>query len=67
MIKEISLPKFLVFILEGNIIDDGCYIPGYKSSSILLPELIIRGFKYDLVGGICASTTIYFTSFIFNY
>ena len=45
MVKDIILPKFLIFILEGNINKDGCYISGYKSSSILLPEILIRGFK----------------------
>ena len=67
MIKDVMMPKFLVFIFEGTMNNDECYISGYKTISLIEPETIIKGIKYILVGGICSPTKIHFTSFLYNY
>jgi len=67
MIKDVIMPKFLTFLFEGNMNKDGAFIDGYKTVSLIEPKTIIKGIKYNLVGGICSPTKIHFTSFLYNY
>ena len=61
------MPKYLVFIFEGNMNNDSCYIPGNITASLIEPETIIKDKKYYLIGGIGAHTINHFTAFVYNY
>jgi len=52
MIKDVIMPKFLAFLFEGNMNNDGDFIDGCKTVSLIEPKTIIKGIKYNLVGGI---------------
>ena len=67
MIKDVIMPKFLAFLFEGKMNKDGFYIDGYKTLPLIEPETIIKGIKYNLVGGICSPTKIHFKAFLYNY
>ena len=65
MIKEAKLPKFIIFMFEGNFNKDGSYIPGYKTVSLIKLKIKLKNFNYSLVGGICTPTDNHFTPFIY--
>ena len=62
--KDVILPKFVVFLLEGNLEKDGAYIPGCKTTYLITSDINIKDQKYIFVGGICAPIDNYFTAFI---
>lgn len=64
LIKDIILPKFIVFIFEDN---NGGFIDGKITLPLILPEISIKNIKYILVGGICSPSVIHFTGFLYNY
>ena len=64
MIKDIIMPKFLTFLFERNMDKEGYYIDWYKTVSLIEPETIIRGIKYNLEGGICSPTKVHFFCFL---
>ena len=64
IIKDLILPKFLAFIFEDN---NGVYIPGNLTKNLIYIEFNFKGIYYKLVGGVCISSEIHFSSFLCEY